>query len=759
MAMEAERSIGDNAAVGGPSIFQGTGYTVHINGGYFNSGESFNSGIQFSEDDEVVLKAILQAIPNHRNIHATNLSKATTGTGPCFSEWREYRQWLVPRGYPKIMWGTGMLGAGKSTLASIVVNEVELCARASDSPICVAYIYFGHSDHTNATVSDFLLVLVKQTIERHPHCLPVLKELYARHIPEATRPSEAELLRLLHCFSQLMGATFYFLEGLDKTPSSVQVDLVEQLSTLNVKLFITSRFPPTQGVYSPDAHRFVILAQDHDLNLHITKEIAGSPVLERTLNQGGSALREKVTSTIKQTCGGMFLHASLQLAALRGCTSAYEVRRTLEDFPSRIEDIYQEAWRHILGQPPDLALLAKHALVWLLCATRPLTIDELRHAIATSPDTHKFDRSRLVDGVTLIYLCRGLVDIEEETNVVHFVHGSAKDAVESLISESCPCPHSLPALVCMALLAESGFQRTTLADSQALETTLKASPLLAYAYEAWPIHARESLDDPSTADRLAHFIQGCSAFPVCLSGQAKYYDTLEPLHMIAYFDLPISAAGPSHLYDPNQRTRVRGVTPLILAVRRNSLNALTEILSCNSILANAFDKDGFTPLSWAMMLLTDLVMATVLLNHPKIDVNALNASGTTALSVASVFGAGTAVAFLLTHREIKPNHVDSKGFTPLMFASCTGRKNVVEVLLADSRVEVHLRSKAGETALDLAQKEGHGDIVELLRAHLDRKDHHLLGNFLSIGDQGVTNTVLLMGIVLTVTFTVLYRKQ
>ncbi|KAH6877363.1 hypothetical protein BKA70DRAFT_1576413 [Coprinopsis sp. MPI-PUGE-AT-0042] len=657
------------------------------------------------------------------------------------------------------MWGTGMHGTGKTIFSSIVINEVELCTRASDSPVCVAYIYFGHGDHTNATISDFLLVLVKQTIERHPQCLPVLKELYAKHIREVTLPSEAELLRLLHCFSQLMAATFYFLEGLDKAPSDIQLKLLEKLSTLNIKLFITSCFPPTQDVYSSDAHRFIILAQDHDLNLHITKEIAGSPVLERILNQEGPALREKVTSTIKQTCGGMFLHASLQLAALRGCTSAHEVRRTLENFPSRIEDIYQETWRRIIGQPPDLALLAKNVLVWLLCVTRPLTIDELRHAVATTADTHKFDHSRLVDGITLIGLCQGLVNVEEETNIVYFVHGSARDAVISLISESCPYPHSLPALVCMALLAESGFQRTTLADGQALETALKASSLLAYAYEAWPIHARESLDDASTANQLAHFIQGCSAFPVCLSDQAEYYDILEPLHMIAYFNLPISAAGPSQLYDPNQRTRVRGVTPLILAIRRNSRNAVAEILSCNRIRANAFDKDhGFTPLAWAMLPHHGPAMVTLLLNHPKIDVNALNASGATALSVASVVGSGTAVAFLLAHREIKPNHVDSEGFTPLMFASYTGWKHVVKVLLADSRVKVHLRCKAGKTALDIAQERGHRDVVELLRTHLDRKGHHLLLDFLSIGDQAVTSSVLLVGLVFTVTLTILYRK-
>ena len=40
--------------------------------------------------------------------------------------------------------------------------------------------------------------------------------------------------------------------------------------------------------------------------------------------------------------------------------------------------------------------LAKIALVWVLSAARSMTIDELRHAVATSPDDHKFERKRLV---------------------------------------------------------------------------------------------------------------------------------------------------------------------------------------------------------------------------------------------------------------------------------------------------------------------------------------------------------------------------
>ncbi|KAH6907890.1 hypothetical protein BKA70DRAFT_1150177, partial [Coprinopsis sp. MPI-PUGE-AT-0042] len=527
------------------------------------------------------------------------------------------------------MWGTGMPGAGKTIFASITINKAELRAQVNPR-ICVAYIYFRYSDHSKATVRDFLAVLVKQTIERHPDCLPICFEVYSRHIREKTRGSEAELLHLLHRFSEVLKVMFYFLDALDEAPINIQLDLLEKLSSVKAKLFITSRPLPILEAFFPDAHRYPIFAQDHDLDLHIAKEISVSPVLQSILSQGGPALREKIKTTIKQKCSGMFLHASLQLDALRGCASVYAVERTLEDFPCQIEEVYQQTWKRIKEQSPDMFIVARSTLIWVLCAMRSLKIEELRHAVATCPDTHKFDCRRLVDEAPLMSLCRGLVSIEEETNIVRFVHYTAKDIVQGLISESFPHPDSLPASVCMAILAEPRFQQTTLDDRGRLMDTLETETLVAYAYEHWSTHAHESLDDTTLFGRLSQFIQGCCAFPVGLLGGPRWLvDILEPIHMAAYFDFPLSVVGSGHLCNPNHPTP-KGRTPLTLATWKNSLGAMTELLSLPNILVNAADKDGDIPLTYAVGWRKKGSLS-LLLAHPKININASNAYGVTAL--------------------------------------------------------------------------------------------------------------------------------
>jgi hypothetical protein len=133
----------------------------------------------------------------------------------------------------------------------------------------------------------------------------------------------------------------------------------------------------------------------------------------------GSYPSEAITSThfgIRR-----FLHASLQLDALCHCLSAHHVKKIIEQFPSEIKDVYSQTWRRILNQHSLHVDLAKTILLWVVYAARPMTIDELRCAVATSPDKDEFEPARMVPEATLLGLCQGLVVLEEESRLVRLV--------------------------------------------------------------------------------------------------------------------------------------------------------------------------------------------------------------------------------------------------------------------------------------------------------------------------------------------------
>jgi hypothetical protein len=147
--------------------------------------------------------------------------------------------------------------------------------------------------------------LVKQTVERHADCIALAEKAYARHLREKTQPTEAELLQLLQRFAGQKQGTFYFLDALDEAPDRVQLELVEKLASLGVRLFITSRPLKTVENFVPGVHSFAIAAQDYDLGLHINREIDRSPELRSLLHRAGLSVREGTVALIKDKCNGM----------------------------------------------------------------------------------------------------------------------------------------------------------------------------------------------------------------------------------------------------------------------------------------------------------------------------------------------------------------------------------------------------------------------------------------------------------------------
>ncbi|KAH6908773.1 hypothetical protein BKA70DRAFT_1400323 [Coprinopsis sp. MPI-PUGE-AT-0042] len=437
--------------------------------------------------------AILELIPNFRNIYHSMLSKATEGTGMWLIKGETFRLWLEPNGDIKIFWGSGIPGAGKTLLASIVIQHLEALCEEPDAKVCVCYIYFRYSDHAELTVRHILEILVKQTHERHPECQALIEQAYARHLRERTEPTEGQLFSLLRQITEGMSVTFYILDALDEAPINIQLAVVERLVSLNVKLFVTSRPLRTVEAHFPEAYTFHIVAQDADIDLHITKEIKKNVQL-RCLLQVNPSLRDKIISTIKGNCGGMFLHVSLQLDALGQCFSAQDVRRTLEAFPSSIEGVYRHTWARITNEGRKHVSLVQAVLVG--------------SSMRQDPYTHKFKLDQLVPGTTLVSLCRGLITVEEESGLVRLIHYTAKETLESLLRDTFPHPHSLLAAVCMTHLADCGFQNTTISSEEEFKTALKKDPLLAYASEAWAVHACAGLDIEETKRLTTQFVAG-----------------------------------------------------------------------------------------------------------------------------------------------------------------------------------------------------------------------------------------------------------
>jgi ankyrin repeat domain-containing protein 50 len=182
---------------------------------------------------------------------------------------------------------------------------LEKRAKASDGKICVAYVYLRYSEDSEITIRSVLEMLVKQTVELHWQCLGLAEKAYDQHLREETQPTEGELLDLLAQFNRVIPVTFYAIEALNEAPTDIQLTLVERLSSLNVKLFITSQPLPGVEEAAVGAKIVQISAQDRDLELHITQMLKKGRDVPGIVERGGPELREEIAVSVKTKCDGM----------------------------------------------------------------------------------------------------------------------------------------------------------------------------------------------------------------------------------------------------------------------------------------------------------------------------------------------------------------------------------------------------------------------------------------------------------------------
>lgn len=116
-----------------------------------------------------------------------------------------------------------------------------------------------------------------------------------------------------------------------------------------------------------------------------------------------------------------FLHAALQMEALRN--AVFITSETIDKLPVKIEDLYSNTVRRIMGQSEEQRKIAGRVLLWLLYAARPLSMAELHSAVASDPDSEswKYDSNVVGDEKALVSVCCGLVTVEKESALVRLV--------------------------------------------------------------------------------------------------------------------------------------------------------------------------------------------------------------------------------------------------------------------------------------------------------------------------------------------------
>jgi hypothetical protein len=96
-------------------------------------------------------------------------------------------------------------------------------------------------------------------------------------------------------------------------------------------------------------------------------------------------------------------------------------RKALETLPTEVDATYDEAMERIERQCEEDRDLAGQVISWITYAFRPLSVEELQHALAITPEMTEMDYEAIIDPDILTSVCAGLVTIDEESSTCRLI--------------------------------------------------------------------------------------------------------------------------------------------------------------------------------------------------------------------------------------------------------------------------------------------------------------------------------------------------
>lgn len=455
------------------------------------------------------LKDVLDVDDTHDDDFLRVESFCLPGTCTWITEERTYQEWRESSD-PQVYWITAKPGTGKSVLASSVIESLK-----DHGENCVFY-FFSYGDKWKSSIGHFLRSLAWQISSTHTEVFNLLLKA-CRKDPQLSKADYRTIWRKLFLDGifkiQFSRPQFWIIDGLDecRNDSELVPLLIKAASIRTTRIMITSRSPfDTYGLVSSRELKIISKTVPSDgtkadIRLYLEENFDSLPALGPDKNEA----RESTMALILEKSSGCFLWVRIVLQELKRVHTAAEVHEVLESVPSDMDELYMRILDSMARMPYGKRL-AKAILTWTVCAARPLTTNELYHAL-------QLDIKDSIDSVerSIASTCGQLVYIDASSRV-QIVHQTARDFLlrPHNISEFAVdkrAGHTALALVCLEYLSGREMVGQKHRKLSLSVTAKERSPFVSYACNTFAYHIPFiSSEDDTFVFALSRFLMSAN---------------------------------------------------------------------------------------------------------------------------------------------------------------------------------------------------------------------------------------------------------
>ena len=443
--------------------------------------------------------------------------------------------WIKDDDSDPTVWMTGIPGAGKSFLCSLIVQNSEIHQDRS-----TIYYFCGQKPSDKDAPTSLLRTLAVQLLKQNMELAPLIHQAFLQKGSGRSAPIIKGVLKEI---LSTIRASRMVLDGIDEWDQAAQRDTLKTLVKLqkhggsNCKLLVSSRQVPVIGKAIPHkVHMRIDTRSAEGLNRYITSKIED---LQDRFPDFAPPIWGRVAHNLQNKAKGMFLWVRLVTTMLEDCSSEVEFEQAIEQLPDGLD----EAYGRILSRLHILSALLKEralkVLFWVCLAYRSINIHEVVDGIALKPgqtDLSVKNRSQNADR-DILELCAPMLE-KTEKGTLEVVHFSAKEYLLDIQSGpfiDIAQAHFHIAFSCIVnltsalILVPSHSESTTETDIERLVVT-GSYGLHSYAHQYWVKHLAAYLDGvPDLDNQSMQLMEALKTFSRVRKGYSSRNVEASPL--------------------------------------------------------------------------------------------------------------------------------------------------------------------------------------------------------------------------------------
>lgn len=277
------------------------------------------------------------------------------GTGDWVFKTLEWDRWT--KFQERAIWLHGIPGAGKTILASHVIEKIRGICDNSKKQMCIYYYcYHGHNRDES---EPFLRWLISQLVQQQDEVPEPVWKAYTRRAP----PTHELLLDILKNTLSSLDRVYIGIDALDE--SQTRNNILALLGTLvteerfsKIQLFATSR--EYEDIKSKMLSISRPLSMSNSFVEADIRHFVAAKIRHDTRFQGWPTdLQNEVENTLSTGAKGMFRWAVCQLDIIRRLHHQSKIKEAIKSLPKTLDETYERIFSYVPDQDRDLL---KHAL-------------------------------------------------------------------------------------------------------------------------------------------------------------------------------------------------------------------------------------------------------------------------------------------------------------------------------------------------------------------------------------------------------------